>query len=117
RSKISDLDQQVATSEARRSIEIRAPGAGVVTALASHPGQTVASGTRMLTIVPSQEKMQVELLAPSTSIGFVRPGQRVLLRYTAFPYQKFGQYWGTVTEISHAALQAEELKTFVPSVA
>jgi len=52
RSKISDLDQQVATSEARRSIEIRAPGAGVVTALASHPGQTVASGTRMMNIVP-----------------------------------------------------------------
>jgi membrane fusion protein len=116
RSKISDLEQQVANTEARRSMEIHAPGAGTVTAIASHAGQMVASGARMLTIVPSQEKMHAELLAPSTSIGFIRPGQRVLLRYTAFPYQKFGQYWGTVTEVSHAALQPEELKTLVPSL-
>jgi Cation efflux system protein CusB domain 1 len=60
--------------------------------------------------------MQAELLAPSTSIGFLRPGQRVLLRYSAFPYQKFGEYWGTVTEISRAALQTEELKALVPSM-
>jgi membrane fusion protein len=40
----------------------------------------------------------------------------VLLRYSAFPYQKFGQYWGTVTEVSHAALQSDELKSLVPTV-
>jgi membrane fusion protein len=116
RSKISGLDQQVAKAEALRSIEIRAPGAGTVTAIASHAGQTVASGARMLTIVPSEDKMQAQLLAPSTSIGFIRPGQRVLLRYTAFPYQKFGQYWGTVTEVSDAALGPDELKSLVPSL-
>lgn len=70
----------------------------------------------MLTIVPSRERMQAELLAPSTSIGFLQPGQRVLLRYSAFPYQKFGESWGTVTEVSRAALQAEELKAFVPNM-
>ena len=116
RSKISDLDQQVANTEARRSIEVRAAGDGVVTAIASHPGQIVASGARVLTILPDQHAMQAELLAPSTSIGFVRPGQRVRLRYSAFPYQKFGQYWGTLTEVSHAALQPEELKALVPSM-
>jgi membrane fusion protein len=76
----------------------------------------VPAEVRMLTIVPAHERMQAELLAPSTSIGFLRPGQRVLLRYSAFPYQKFGEYWGTVTEISRAALQAEELKALVPSM-
>jgi membrane fusion protein len=117
RSKIAELDQQIANSETRHSIEIRAPGAGTVTAIASHPGQMVASGARMLTIVPGKDTMQAELLAPSTAIGFIRPGERVLLRYSAFPYQKFGEYWGTVTEVSHAALQAEELKTLVPTLA
>ncbi len=116
RSKIFDLDQQVANNEPRRSIEIRAPGAGIITAIACHPGQMTTSGMRMLTIVPSQEKLQAELLTPSTSIGFIHPGQRVLLRYTAFPYQKFGQYWGTVTEVSHAALQPNELNLLVPSL-
>jgi membrane fusion protein len=116
RGKIADLDQQVANTESRRSIEIRAPGAGRVTAIAAHPGQMVASGARMLTIVPAQQKMRAELLAPSSSIGFIRSGQRVKLRYSAFPYQKFGQYEGKVVEVSHAALQQEELKSLVPTL-
>jgi membrane fusion protein len=48
--------------------------------------------------------MQAELLAPSSAIGFIREGQSVLLRYSAFPYQKFGQYWGTVAVISRATM-------------
>jgi membrane fusion protein len=116
RSKLSDIDQQVASSEAKHSIKIVASAPGKVTAISSLPGQVVPAGVRMLTIVPAHERMQAELLAPSTSIGFVRPGQRVLLRYSAFPYQKFGEYSGTVTEISRAALQPEELKALVPSM-
>jgi membrane fusion protein len=116
RAKIADLDQQVANSRTKHSIEIHAPGDGTVTAIASHPGQTVASGARMLTIVPANQKVQAQLLAPSTSIGFIRPGERVLLRYSAFPYQRFGEYHGTVTEVSHAALLPDELKSLVPNL-
>jgi membrane fusion protein len=116
RAKLSDIDQQVANSEAKHSIEIVASVSGKVTAISSLQGQVIPAGTRMLTIVPAHERIQVELLAPSTSIGFLRTGQRVLLRYSAFPYQKFGQYWGTVAEISRAALQAEELKALVPTM-
>jgi membrane fusion protein len=116
RAKLSDIDQQVANSEAKHSIKIVASASGKVTAISSLPGQVVSAGVRMLTIVPAHERMRAELLASSTSIGFLRPGQRVLLRYSAFPYQKFGEYWGTVTEISRAALQAEELKALVPSM-
>ena len=116
RTKIAEIEQQVANAEAKRAMEIKAPGPGIVTAIASYQGQTVTPGARMLTIVPEQKNMRAELLAPSTSIGFLRPGQRVLLRYSAFPYQKFGQYWGTVTEVSHAALLPEELKSMVPGL-
>jgi membrane fusion protein len=116
RAKLSDIEQQVANSEAKHSIKIVASAPGTVTAISSLPGQVIPAGVRMLTIVPAHERMQAELLAPSTSIGFLRLDQRVLLRYSAFPYQKFGGYWGTVTEISRAALQAEELKVLVPSM-
>jgi membrane fusion protein len=108
---ISHLERQLASSEAQRSIEIRAPGPGTVTAVLGHPGQVVSAGSPMLTIVPRSTTMQAELLAASSAIGFIRPGERVLLRYRAFPYQKFGQYWGTVTDVSHAALPPEELKS------
>ena len=57
----------------------------------------------MLKIVPEHEPMQAELLAPSSAVGFIHPGGRVLLRYSAFPYQKFGEYWGTVMSVSRRA--------------
>jgi membrane fusion protein len=113
KSKISQIEQQIAASEARHSIQIRAPASGTVTAVIGHPGQLVSAGSPMLTIVPQHSRMQAQLLAPSSAIGFIRSGERVLLRYSAFPYQKFGQYSGTVMDVSHAALPEQELKSLL----
>jgi membrane fusion protein len=48
---------------------------------------------------------------PSRAIGFVEQGSKVVLRYQAFPYQKFGQQYGRVTEISLSALTPSEVGT------
>jgi membrane fusion protein len=109
-SQMLDIDQKIANSEASRSVEIRAPRDGHITAIAGHAGQVVAANAALLTIVPASE-LRAELIAPSSAVGFVAAGERVLLRYTAFPYQKFGQYWGTVTGVSQAALSDEEVKS------
>src|ERR1700731_460761 len=111
KNKILDIDEKLANSEAHRSIEIRAPEAGVVTAIVGHPGQVVGTGAPMLKIVPKHAIMHAELLAPSSAIGFIHQGERVLLRYSAFPYQKFGEYWGTVASVSLAALKTDEVES------
>jgi membrane fusion protein len=110
KNKILDIDEKLANSEARRSIEIRAPEAGVVTAIVGHPGQVVGTGAPLLKIVPEHATMHAERLAPSSAIGFIHEGERVLLRYSAFPYQKFGEYWGTVVSVSQAALRPDEVE-------
>jgi membrane fusion protein len=113
KTKILDIDEKLAITEARRAIEIRAPEAGVVTAIVGHPGQMVSTGSPMLKIVPKNSAMHAELLAPSSAVGFIYEGERVLLRYSAFPYQKFGQYWGTVLTVSDAALSPEEAQSLL----
>ena len=35
----------------------------------------------------------------------------MLLKYSAFPYQKFGAHWGTVASISQAALKPDEVES------
>jgi membrane fusion protein len=110
KSKILEINEKLANSEAHRLIEIRAPEDGVVTAVLAHPGQSVGAGSPMLKIVPQHAPMQAELLAPSSAVGFIQKGKRVLLRYSAYPYQKFGEYWGTVVNVSRAAMNAEEVK-------
>jgi membrane fusion protein len=113
KTRILDIDEKLANSKARRSIEIRAPEAGVVTAIVGHPGQVVSTGAPMLKIVPQPAVMHAELLAPSSAIGFIHQSERVLLRYSAFPYQKFGEYWGTVVNVSDAALTPEEVQSLL----
>jgi membrane fusion protein len=113
KAKISEINEKLATGEARRSIVIRASGAGVATAIVGHPGQAIGAGSPMLKIVPQHTSMQAQLLAPSSAIGFIHQGERVLLRYSAFPYQKFGEYGGTVVTVSHAALTSDEVQTLL----
>jgi membrane fusion protein len=42
------------------------------------------------------------LRLPSTAVGFIQPGQHVRVSYDAFPYQRFGQYEGTVRSVSQS---------------
>jgi membrane fusion protein len=113
KNKILEINEKLANSEAHRLIEIRAPENGVVTAILAHAGQTVSTGAPMLKIVPQNAPMRAELLAPSSAVGFIHKGGRVLLRYSAFPYQKFGEYWGTVVSVSRTVLNAEEVKNLL----
>lgn len=104
RRQILGIDQQISESEARREVAVTAPRDGTVTGIITLAGQTVGAGTPLLTIVPGGRPLVAQLLAPGSSIGFVREGMPVLLRYRAFPYQKFGQYPGRITVISRANL-------------
>lgn len=109
RRQILSIDQQLSESEARRQVSVTAPRDGTVTGIITLAGQTVAAGTPLLTIVPDERPLVAQLLAPGSSIGFLREGMPVLLRYQAFPYQKFGQYPGRVAVISRANLSPEGL--------
>jgi membrane fusion protein len=62
-----------------------------------------------MSLVPAGSKLEAHLFSPSRSIGFLKPGQRVLLRYEAYPYQKFGNYEGVLTSISRSSMSPSEL--------
>jgi membrane fusion protein len=106
---VSEIQQDLAESEARRRIVILAPQAGVVTAIAAEPGQAVATGQPLAAILQTDGRLEAELYAPTKAVGFIQAGTEVLVRYQAFPYQKFGQYRGVVREISRSALQPSEI--------
>ena len=109
RQQVLELDEEIGHAESQREVRITAPRDGTVTGIISLVGQTVSAGTPLLTIVPADQPLVAQLLAPTNAIGFVREGSDVLLRYAAFPYQKFGQYPGKVEVISRATLRPEEV--------
>ncbi|HET9469454.1 MAG TPA: HlyD family efflux transporter periplasmic adaptor subunit, partial [Usitatibacter sp.] len=96
---ISELQEGLAQVEARRETVIRAPVSGVVTNIAVNLGQSVAADAPLATVLPKGSGLHVELLVPTRAIGFVKTGQDVMLRYDAFPYERFGQYHGRIVDI------------------
>ena len=105
----AELAQKNAESEARRSLVVRAPQDGVVSAVLASPGQTVTAASALASLVPAGSALQAHLYAPSSAVGFLRAEQSVLLRYHAFAYQKFGHQQGRIEQVSLAPLQPAEL--------
>ncbi|KQP01019.1 HlyD family efflux transporter periplasmic adaptor subunit [Methylobacterium sp. Leaf93] len=105
----AQLEQQRAESEARRAIEVRAPEKGILTSIRVQAGQGVGAGATLLTLLPSEGRLQANLFVESSAIGFIDTGEAVMLRYAAFPFQRFGLYRGTVSEVTRAPLEAADL--------
>ena len=99
---ISELQEGMAQNESKRETVIRAPMAGVVTNIAVNQGQSIAADSPLAMVIPKGSGMHVELLVPTRAIGFIKPGQEVVLRYEAFPHERFGQYQGRVTDIGRS---------------
>src|SRR5436853_114802 len=84
---VSALDQELAEAESRRKIVISAPYDGVVTSLQAEKGSSAQANIPLMSVVPAGSDLQASLYGSSRSIGFVRPGQRVSVRYQAYRYQ------------------------------
>ncbi len=106
---VAQVGQERAESEARREIVIQAPGDGTVTAIQAVVGAAAGSTVPLLVIVPANHRLEAHLYGPSRAIGFVQAGQRVLVRYPAFPYQRFGHHEGVVASVSRTAVSPADL--------
>jgi membrane fusion protein len=102
-------NQEWTESEGKRRVAITAPEAGTATAITAELGQNVDGAKPLVSIVPRGATLQAYLYAPSRAIGFIRPGDEVLLRYQAYPYQKFGHAPGKVASVSLTAMSSSEL--------
>ena len=92
----------MAMSRARHSIRVAAPLDGTAAAVTAGVGQAVGTGAPLASVIPDGHPLRAELYLGSEAIGLLRTGQRVSLRYDAFPYQRYGLYGGSVVEVGRA---------------
>jgi membrane fusion protein len=111
---LAQLAQEQVERRAQADAVVAAPASGTVSTLLVEPGQLAGPGATLLTLLPDGSPLEAHLYAPSRSIGFIRPGQEVLLRYPAFPYQKFGSHRARVASVSRSALAPAELGYAAP---
>ncbi|PZD66667.1 hemolysin D, partial [Pantoea ananatis] len=110
--RIDENNELLMENEIKRKIFITSPSKGEVTAISVSNGTRVDNSRPLLSLVPIDAILHAELYLPSSSVGFVRPGDTVMLRYLAYPYQRYGLQPGKIISISRTALPADEIMTF-----
>lgn len=90
-----------AIEEWKRSYLVTAPFAGrVVYAGIVQENQTVAAGQELFYLQPGNTTWFGELAVAQQSFGRVREGQRVMVRFSGYPYHEFGSVYGEVEYFS-----------------
>ena len=112
------LSQETTENQARTRLIVTAPSVGTLAGVAVQTGQTVAAGALLATLLPhdsagNAQALEAHFFATTRQAGFVEKGQTVLIRYAAYPYQKFGMGNGEVTEVSQSPYVVQELPTHV----
>jgi membrane fusion protein len=103
------LSRESAELDADQRLLVRAPQSGTASAVMAVAGQAVSPSSALASLVPAGSTLQAQLFAPSSAMGFVRPGQTVRLRLAAFPYQKYGHLNGQVLQVSNTPLAPNEV--------
>ena len=108
--KRSSAETDVVKSTLRMErMTLTAPITGTVQQLAvTTVGQVVTAGQPLLVVVPSEGPMEIEALIPNKDIGFIVPGQEVVVKVDAFPFTRYGTIDGIVREVSRDAIDSKE---------
>jgi membrane fusion protein len=97
-------ENQLHAQTSLQTRELVAPADGVVSAVSVRSGARVEAGTRILAIGQPSAQLTAILTVPSKAIGMIDVGQRVVLKYDAFPYQSFGVRYGKVVRVEQASI-------------
>ncbi|MFN3388565.1 MAG: HlyD family secretion protein [Allosphingosinicella sp.] len=98
-------EKQLGDLQAQHAFTVVAPDDGVVAAIPVRLGQRLEPGQRMFAIAQPSAELTVVLEVPSRAIGLIDEGQRVALKYDAFPFQTYGLRYGTVTRVELASIE------------
>lgn len=108
--RLARVAQELAKQDHRHALlELRAPQDGRVKDLATHTSGTVVQpGTILMTLVPGNETLIADVWLSNEDVGFVQPGQKVKLKFSAFQFQKYGMLDGEVQDVAADAAEAKD---------
>lgn len=106
---ITEMNQEILDFDLKSEQTIRASKSGYISTINVDIGQQVEPSKLLLSIVPEQTELVANLYIPSKAVGFIKPKDKVVLRYQAYPYQKFGHATGGIISVARTALGKQEL--------
>ncbi|ECL7760013.1 HlyD family secretion protein [Salmonella enterica] len=108
-----ELQKELINTDVNGEVIIRALSDGKIDSLSVTVGQMVSAGDSLLQIIPDKIKDHYLVVwAPNDTVPYINPGDRVNIRYEAFPAEKFGQFAATVLLVSKTPASSQEMLTY-----
>lgn len=108
-----ELQKEQLDTDASGTIIVRALADGRIDSLSVTVGQMVNVGDSLLQVLPNDISWySLVLWVPNYAIPYIAVGDRVNIRYEAFPAEKFGQFAGRVSVLSRAPASPQEMLTY-----
>lgn len=110
RETLAQLSQQeIGLTEEVKSKTIRAPINGIIDDLIVHTILApVLPGQQLMRLIPLNEPLEMEATIPNKEIAFIEIGQKALIRFDAFPFERYGGIEGEITSISKTSKLNED---------
>ncbi|PHM27390.1 HlyD family secretion protein [Xenorhabdus innexi] len=108
---LTSVNQEILTIESQTETIIRANSSGFVSINNFEIGLHVDQSTLLLSITPRNQEIIAHLYIPNESIGFIKNGDIVNIKYSAYPYQKFGSFKAKIISISRTPMAIQEVKS------
>jgi len=87
---------------------VRAPIDGIVKrVMVTTTGGIIQPGEKIMEIVPTDDRLLVEVKIRPSDIAFIRPGQMAMVKISAYDYSVYGGIKGTVEQISADAIDED----------
>ena len=99
---LSNMRGEQAKNELRRKlVDMRAPEDSIVLSVSRvAPGTVLQSGVELMTTVPEDSPLEVVAMIDGGTAGFVKPGDKVSIKFDTLPYFRYGYALGHVARIS-----------------
>ncbi|MCT4717359.1 HlyD family secretion protein [Enterobacteriaceae bacterium H18W14] len=108
-----ELQKELVETDVGGEIIIRALSDGKIDSLSVTVGQMVNAGDSLLQVIPVNiENYYLILWVPNDTVPYISSGDKVNIRYEAFPAEKFGQFSATVTTVSKTPASTQEMLTY-----
>ena len=106
RTELSMLEEQmVVRDDVLRRTVLKSPVDGIVKSIKNHTvGGVIAPGAPLMEIVPLGKQARVEARVRPSDIGFIKVGQEVKVKLSAYEFTVYGGLSGTVQAISPDAI-------------
>lgn len=108
--KLADAQQALSKAQLRRQlVELRAERDGTVMSISKVSiGSILQAGQSLMTIVPTDAPLEIEANIAADDDGYVHLGDPVDVKFSTFPYFRYGMAYGTVRLISPASFNTED---------